>query len=115
MRHMAADAQKRALALVPGEKLGVSLELTNPVVAAAIQLTTSDYSFIGWTPRYLVADFLEAICKTTAVTASVVRVNADDVPANRRVLVEFRGIVPKGTQLMASDEFQPLVPPPTSH
>jgi len=47
--------------------------------------------------------------------ATVVRVNAADVPANRRVLVELTGTLPPGLQPMSSDEFQPLEAPQTTH
>ena len=113
-RHMTPIAQARALSLQPEEKLGVCLELNNPVAPVAIMLTSLDYSFVGWTPRYLVPDFLKALSNEPKLSAKVVRVNADDVPANRRVLVELSGTVPSGVQLMSSEEFQ-LVTPALAH
>jgi hypothetical protein len=103
------------MALKPGERLGVSLELTNEVAPVAILLTSTDYLFLGWTPRYLVPDLLKAISQKPSVTASVVRVNDADVPANRRLLVELTGTLPPGLQPMSSDEFQPLVARETKH
>ena len=47
--------------LEPGEKLGVSLELNNKFTQVAILLTDREYTFLGWTPRYLVRDLLLAI------------------------------------------------------
>jgi hypothetical protein len=114
-RHMPAASQARAMALQPGEELGVSLELTNRAVQVAILLTTEDYLFLGWTPRYLVPDLLNAISEKPSVTAKVVRVNTAEVPANRRVLVELTGTLPAGSQPMSAEEFQPLVPPPSMH
>jgi len=112
---MPAASQARAMALQPGEELGVSLELTNRAVQVAILLTTEDYLFLGWTPRYLVPDLLNAISEKPSVTAKVVRVNTAEVPANRRVLVELTGTLPAGSQPMSAEEFQPLVPPPSMH
>ena len=106
---MSKESQARAMSLEPGDQLGVSLELTNKAAPVAILLTTSDYLFLGWTPRYLVPDLLKAISQKPSVAASVVRVNAAEVPANRRVLVELTGTLPPGLQPMSSDEFQPLV------
>jgi hypothetical protein len=103
------------MSLQPGEELGVSLELTNRAVPVAILLTTSDYTFLGWTPRYLVADLLKAISEKPSVTARVVRVNSTEVPANRRVLVELTGKLPPGVQPMSAEEFQPLVLPQSTH
>ncbi len=114
-RHMSAASQTRAMSLQPGEQLGVSLELTNKAEQIAILLTSSDYDFLGWTPRYLVKDLLKAISEKPSVTASVVRVNAADVPANRRVLVELTGTLPPGLQPMSAEEFQPLVPRQSTH
>jgi hypothetical protein len=114
-RHMSKESQTRAMALQPGERLGVSLELTNDVAPVAILLTSTDYVFLGWTPRYLVPDLLKAISQKPSVTASVVRVNDADVPANRRLLVELNGTLPPGLQPMSSDEFQPLVARETKH
>jgi hypothetical protein len=85
--------------------LGVSLELNNPKYGLALQLTSQDYEFIGWTPRYIVGDLLQAITQTPQVAARVVRVNPDDVPANRRVLVEMHGFLPANFEPMASGDF----------
>jgi hypothetical protein len=106
-RHM--PDQLRALALTAGEELGVSIELTNPVEPAAIQITTRDYAFVGWTPRYLVQDLLKAISSKPRIAAHVVRVNPSDAPANRRVLVELSGTLPQGSQPMSSEAFQLLL------
>jgi hypothetical protein len=114
-RHMSAASQSRSMTLQPGEELGVSLELTNKAAQVAILLTSSDYEFLGWTPRYLVKDLLKAISEKPSVTANVVRVNAVDVPANRRVLVELTGTLPAGSQPMSAEEFQPLVSSPATH
>jgi hypothetical protein len=107
-RHMPEAARARALALQPHQELGISLELTNPADPAAIQVTTRDYAFVGWTPRYLVSDLLQAISKKPHLAARVVRVNAADVPANRRVLIELSGMLPPGFQPMSSEPFQLL-------
>jgi hypothetical protein len=109
-RYMREDSRERAMALKPGEALGISLELTNPVTRAAIQLTTrGDYHFLGWTPRYLVEDLLRAIANGPQICAKVVRVNGAEVPANRRVLVELAGKLPAGLDPMTGAQFQPIV------
>lgn len=108
LRHVSEAAQRRAQQLVAGESLGVSLELNNPKYRQAIQLTSQDYEFIGWTPRYLVRDLLKAISRTHDITARVVRVNADTVPPNRRVLVELQGVLPVDYEPMADDIFLPM-------
>jgi len=107
-RHMPDIAKARALSLQADEELGISLELTNPVEPAAIQVTTRDYAFVGWTPRYLVPDLLKAIASKPRVSARVVRVNAADVPTNRRILIELSGTLPPGFQPMSSEPFQLL-------
>ena len=108
-RHMRQDSQDRAVKLRAGEALGISVEMTNPVTTCAIQLTTQDYHFIGWTPRYLVTDVVKAITSGPDVHARVVRVNEADVPLNRRVLVELSGTLPVDFEPMSTASFQPIV------
>lgn len=107
LRYIPKSAVDRGLILEVGERLGVSIELTNPKTRVAIQLTSTDYHFVGWTPHYLVQDLLNVISDgPAAVEAHVLRVNRDAVPANRRVLVEFKGRFPKGVEPMSSEPFQ---------
>jgi hypothetical protein len=108
LRHLSIDVQERVSRMAIDERLGVSLELNNRATGCAIQLTTTDYHFIGWTPRYLVLDLLQAIADHPQVEAKVVRVNNQDVPLNRRVLVELTGRLPVGYEPMSSDLFQPV-------
>ena len=108
LRYMTNVAKTRVKSLQPGEALGVSVELTNPATDLAIQLTTDDYAFVGWTPRYLVDDLLQAIAKTRRIAAKVVRVNDDDVPENRRVLIELSGFLPEGFEPMGTEPFLPI-------
>lgn len=111
LRHMSAGAQLRAHDLVAGEPLGVSIELSNPKYGLAIQLTSRDYEFIGWTPRYIVSDLLQAIGRNHDISARVIQVNDDTVPINRRVLVELSGFLPADYEPMADGPFLPLVTP----
>lgn len=108
LRHVSEAAQHRATLLKPGEPLGVSLELNNPTQGLAIQLTSHNYEFIGWTPRYIVEDLLKAINKNPRLSASVVQVNAAGIPLNRRVLVEMRGFLPEGIEPMTDGDFLPI-------
>lgn len=106
LRYIPPSALDRGLSLEAGERLGVSIELTNPKTGLAIQLTSTDYHFVGWTPHYLVQDLLKVIFDAPAsIEARVLRVNKDAVPANRRVLVEFKGRFPKGVEPMSSEPF----------
>lgn len=109
LRHLSTELQRRAALLQPGESLGVSVELTNPATGVSIQLTTRDYSFVGWAPKYLVHDLLRAIASGPEIGAKVIRVNSPDVPANRRVLVEFSGHLPADVEPMSDEQFLPLV------
>lgn len=108
LRHVSQIAQDRSLHLSADETLGVSLELNNPKYGLAIQLTSRDYEFIGWTPRYIVGDLLQAIAQTHDVTARVIRVNPEGIPLNRRVLVEMRGYLPHDFEPMTTGDFLPL-------
>jgi hypothetical protein len=110
LRHVSEAARMRALSLVPGDELGVSLELNNPKTGTAIQLTArEDYLILGWTPHYFVSDLLAAISETTEVTARVVRVNQDNAPRYRRILIEFGGKLPEKFEPMSDKRFQLIV------
>jgi len=106
--HVNSAAQNRLDALTAGEKLYVSIELTNPVTQFAVQIQTVDYLMIGWAPRYLVADLVAAIAKTSwRSEANVVRINPIPAPSKQRVLIEFRGNWPD-YEPMSGPDFQPL-------
>lgn len=102
---MSEEARQRALSLGPQEPLGVSIEMNNPTNGFAIQLSTKDYHFLGWTPRYLVPDLLRAIAESPLVEAKVIRVNDLGTPLNRRVLIELSGRLPANFEPMSSSEF----------
>jgi len=110
LRHVSEDAQRRSFRLQTSEPLQVSLELNNPATGPAIQLTTKDYEFLGWAPRYLVSDILKAVSTSPQIEAKVVRVNELGVPLNRRVLIELSGRLPAGIKPMSGPEFQVLSP-----
>lgn len=101
-------AQERLDELKPEEELYVTLELTNPATKLAVQLQTTDYCMIGWTPRYLVSDLVRAMTEgPNDYTAKVVRVNPMPAPSRQRVLIEMRGRWKKH-EPMSSEDFQPL-------
>lgn len=108
LRYVAEVGQYRGLLLQQDELLQVSLELNNPASGPAIQLTTQDYMFLGWTPRYLVGDILKAIAESPELVARVVRVNESHVPENRRILIELTGRLPESVEPMSGTDFQPV-------
>ncbi len=107
-RHLNADAQDRISRLQSGEKLYVTIELTNPVSRLAVQIQTQDYYMIGWAPRYLVGDLVQAIAASPSeYGAKVIRVNPMPTPASQRLLIELTGRWPD-YQPMSSGDFEPL-------
>lgn len=97
-RHVNHGAQERLEALGAGEKLYVTIELTNPRDRVAVQIQTTDYHVIGWAPRYLVGDLAAAMAEAPSeYFAEVVRVNRADASTlfpvfpSERVLIEMRG------------------------
>ncbi len=117
-RHTSLSAQERLNTLKPGEELYVTLELTNPVTGLAVQLQTTDYHMIGWTPRYIVSEMARAMaespggavynCGSSSYTAHVVKINPPPSPMTQRVLIEMRGHW-DGYEPMESEDFRPLV------
>jgi len=109
-RHVNAPSQDRLNLLQSGEQLQVSVELNNPATGVAVQLVTAnDYFMLGWAPRYLIHDVLQAISGgPTHIQARVVRLNPPPAPHNQRLLVELEGTFPAGFEPMSSEEFRPL-------
>lgn len=108
-RHVSACARRRMAALAPDEELYVTLELTNPATGLAVQIQTTDYHVIGWTPRYLVDDLANAINKESLNhEARVVRVNPQPAPSSQRVLIEMQGRW-ENHEPMSGPDFLPLV------
>ena len=64
---------------------------------------------IGWAPRYVVGDLVEAIARAPHYRAEVVKVNPTSAPSNQRVLIELIGQWPRDYEPMSSNEFQLLL------
>lgn len=111
-RHVNIPSQARLHTLRPDEPLQVSVELNNPATGAAIQLqTVDDYFVLGWAPRYLIHDALQAIAGgPNTLSAHVVRCNLPPAPRNQRVLVELSGRFQSGYEPMSGQEFSLLHP-----
>ena len=73
-----------------------------------MQIQTTDYQMIGWSPRYLVTDLALALAQPPgSCRARVVRVNSLPVPSEERVLVELSGNL-GDHKPMSGPDFQPL-------
>ena len=110
-RHVNQAAQERIDRLTKDEKLYITLELTNPATALAVQIQTTDYHMIGWAPRYLVADLVKAMAESPRYAAHVVRVNPQPAPSKQRVLIEMSGRW-EAHKPMNNADFKPLVSGP---
>ena len=109
-RHVNETALNRIEDLKPEEQLYLTLELTNPATGLAVQIQTTDYHMIGWTPRYLVSDLARAMADSPdKYTAQVVQVNPQSAPMKQRVLIEMRGYWDSRHEPMKGKDFQPLV------
>lgn len=109
-RHVSEVAQQRLATLSSGDSLYVTIELTNPVTQLAVQLQTTDYHMIGWVPRYLVPDLVEAMAYAPSqYNAHVVRVNPKSMLYKQRVLIELSGRWPEEYEPMSSKRYQLLV------
>ena len=107
--HVSKPAIERINSLRSKEQLYLTLELTNPATQLAVQIQTTDYHMVGWTPRYLVDDLAKAMAEGPNVyKAHVVRVNPQPAPSKQRVLIEMQGQWEKH-EPMIGDDFKPLV------
>lgn len=87
----------------------MTLELANPATGLAVQMQTTDYHMIGWTPRYLVSDLAEAMTHAPdRYKAKVVRINPQPAPSRQRILIEMAGNWGQH-EPMTSEDFRPLV------
>ena len=109
-RHVSQSAQDRLDELNQGEKLYMTLELDNPATGLAVQIQTTDYHMIGWTPRYLVNDLAKAMTNAPdKYKAKVVKINPQPAPSRQRVLIEMTGNWGRHEPMIGED-FAPLVP-----
>ncbi|MYC38771.1 MAG: DNA-binding protein [Chloroflexi bacterium] len=109
-KRVSPAAQERLDFLSADEELYLALELTNPLGELAVQIQTTDYHMIGWSPRYMARDLALALAQPPgSCRARVVRVNLRPVPSEERVLVEMSGNL-GSHEPMSGPDFQPLVP-----
>ena len=108
LRRVNQDSRDRVNRLEPGEKLYLTLELTNPATGLALQIQTEDYYMIGWAPRYLVKDLSAEMTESPEYSAHVVRVNPPTVSSMQSILIEMSGRWERH-EPMSSEDFTPLV------
>ena len=107
LRRVNQDSRDRVNRLEPGEKLYLTLELTNPATGLALQIQTEDYHMIGWAPRYLVNDLSAEMTEAPEYSAHVVRANPPSVSSMHSVLIEMSGRWERH-EPMSSEDFTPL-------
>ncbi len=104
-RHVTKPAQERIDHLEQNAELRVAIEMNNPATGLAVQVQTTDYHMIGWTPRYLVIDLVRAIGEAfTEIKATVVKMNPSPAPSQQRVLIEMTGTWPARFEPMSSED-----------
>lgn len=106
LRYVNEAGAERARILKEGEALQILVEVNNPKTVTAICLQSSDYLPMGWAPRYLVSDLLQAMAQGPDVSAKLVKANSGNVPLNRRYLIEMCGRLPIGFEPMSDESFQ---------
>ena len=109
LRHTNPHAIEAVQELQEGDKLGVSLELTNPVTTYGLLVHSRGYYTLGWLPRY----FVEAIhecCDWTKpdVELTVARVNRQ-APLSHRLRVQVSGRLRPGINPMRDLERYQLI------
>jgi hypothetical protein len=109
LRYLGLSAIERAEKLKVGDALNIFVELNNPATRLAVPLMTQDYTMVGWAPRYLVEDLLACVQNAPELSAHVARINEGTAPLNQRILVDYCGRAPKGTQPMSTPDFKPLL------
>lgn len=106
-RHTNDASRARVDHLREGENLHVAIELANPATGCSVQIQSEDYQVLGWAPRYLVGDLVQAMAHAPGdYCARVVKVNPIPAPSKQRVLIELSGHWPEAHEPMAGPEFQ---------
>ena len=109
-RHTNEPARNRLDSLEKGAELIVALELNNPETTLAVQIQTTDYHMIGWTPHYLVNDLVMAMAEyPNQYKAHVARINPKPAPSANRLLVEMSGRWNEHEPMSGAD-YTPLAP-----
>lgn len=107
-RHTSKSAQERLEHLQSSETLYLALEVTNPLNELAVQIQTTDYQMIGWSPRYLAHDLALALAQSPgSCQAKVIQVNPLPAPSEHRVLIELSGRL-GAHEPMSGPDFAPL-------
>ena len=111
-RYVNPASQQRLNQLVSGEQLYMTVEPANPATGLAVQVQTTDYYMIGWTPRYLVQDLAASLIEApSAYKAEVVGINPQPAPSKQRLLIEMTGNWGQH-EPMTGEDFVPLVADP---
>jgi hypothetical protein len=114
-RYMNADTKKviaDAALLKAGDELYVSVELNNPT-GIAVMLHSGDYHTLGWSPRYLAHDLVNAMANSPTksdIKAKVVQINPAPAPSKQRVLIELSAHFPEGYEPLNEKQFKLLIP-----
>lgn len=107
-RYTSKPAQERLGSLQSNETLYLALEVTNPIGELAVQIQTTDYQMIGWSPRYLAHDLALALAQSPgSCQAKVIQVNPLPAPSEHRVLIELSGRL-GDHEPMSGPDFAPL-------
>jgi hypothetical protein len=106
-------ALERIARLLPGETLGLMIDISNPYDPDAVAVRTCDMHgcfLIGYVPRYLARDVRDlcAKCKPEYIALTVKRVNPD-APLQQRVLCKMTAFCPSDFHPYSGEEFQPIV------
>jgi hypothetical protein len=113
-RHMPGSSQQRAETLTEGESLLLQWDAQNPEDDHAISLRTGnaptgDADMIGFCPRYLSADILDALRRDNrSCTMHVEQINPAPAPAPFRILCRLDFLPSSGIHPFSGDEYKPL-------
>lgn len=115
LRHLAESSRKRLTCLAPNERLLLMHDLQNEHDRHALLLRTnggrSDWSVVGYLPRYLAVDLVEAVrSNPDKVEVCVERLNPEPAPLQLRLLCRLEVAADSGWQPFSEDRFRPLCP-----
>lgn len=107
LQDASASALQRIDQLKKGEELHIALEQTDLATRPVVQIQTKHHHAIGWIPRYLMENIVDAMTESPTYSAHVVKVNPQPAPLSQHVLIEMSGRWVEH-EPMASGDFVPL-------
>lgn len=108
IRHLSDDSHKRIRKLKSGDQLFVAADFQNPYDTTALALRTTDCTFVGFLPRYLLQDAWELQEACGYIEVYVEQMNLPPAPIQHWLLCRMESCWPEDFVPYCSKLFKPI-------